>query len=166
MISEVEVICPISNSDHKLVVFQLNCCTTKKEHLSINYRYDKANYDEINRNILEIDWGSEFQDKDVDGMWNFFVKKLISYRDKYVPIAKPNQRMTKKIKCSIKRRNRAWSNYEQRPEYQSLQKYRKLRNKVNKEIKGEKGILKKLLQTKLRWNLKLFIHMLGPRVKL
>jgi hypothetical protein len=68
MISEVEVICPISNSDHKLVVFQLGCCTTKKEHISINYRYDKANYDEINRNILEIDWDSEFQDKDVDGM--------------------------------------------------------------------------------------------------
>ena len=170
MISEVEVICPISNSDHKLVVFQLNCCTTKKEHISINYRYDKANYDEINRNILEIDWDSEFQDKDVDGMWDFFVKKLISYRDKYVPIAKPNKRqfpkwMTKKIKCSIKRRNRAWSNYEERPEYQRLQKYRKLRNKVNKAIKAAKRNFEETLADKIKVEPKAFYSYVRSKSK-
>ena len=73
--------------------------------------------------------------------------------------------MTKKIKCSIKRRNRAWSNYEERPEYQRLQKYRKLRNKVNKAIKAAKRNFEETLADKIKVEPKAFYSYVRSKSK-
>ena len=37
MISDVEIHCPISTSDHNLITFQLKCSTLEKDKININY---------------------------------------------------------------------------------------------------------------------------------
>ncbi|HSZ24591.1 MAG TPA: reverse transcriptase family protein [Cytophagaceae bacterium] len=118
----------------------------------------------------DIDWKEKFKSKDVEEMWVLLKNEIIDKRDKFVPkvpIAKRTfpKWMTKKIKKSIKRRNRAWRKYETGPQYQKLVNYRKLRNKVNKEIKAGKRNFEVSLAEKIKLQPKAFYSYVRSKTK-
>ena len=88
MIEEVEVNCPVSNSDHNLVTFQLICCTVEEISNKTNYRYDKANFQKIKEGLKEVDWENKLKGENVEDMWGLIKEELIQKRNMFVPIAK------------------------------------------------------------------------------
>ena len=72
MVDEVEVICPISNSDHNVLIFKLNCKIEMAKKQTKNYRYDKGDYIKIKADLNEIKWKEIYHEQGVEEMWNFF----------------------------------------------------------------------------------------------
>ena len=161
MIKEVETICPIANSDHNLISFQLVIGSMCKEDESCNYSYSRTNFNELQKSIANVQWVEEFNGKSVNEMWNILKNVLITNRNLYVPKAKSYKRhypkwMTNGIKRSIKKRNKAWQKYKDKPEYQNLMNYRKRRNEVTNRIRINKRKFEEKLAEKIKIDSKSF----------
>jgi len=79
----------------------------------------------------------------VDKLWIIFRDDLIGVRDKLIPRRSLPRRsflcwMKFLFKTGIKKRNKAWSNFNNYHSYQNKEKYRKLQNSVNKDIRNAK----------------------------
>ena len=106
MVGEVEITCPVASSDHNLVSFHLFGSFVHSDAINTNFNYNKANFDDIQKSIMQVNWDIEFENKNMTEMWNIFHNILILNRDRYVPKYKINKRqypkwMTKKIKRLI-----------------------------------------------------------------
>jgi len=170
MVEEVEVTCPISNSDHNVLIFKLNCKIEMVKKQMKNYRYDKGDYIRINAYLREIKWEEIYRDQGVEEMWNFFQRKLIEMRDKYIPESVPKKRelpkwMTGSVKKSIKKRNKAWQKYVDEPTYTNLGRYKALRNKTNKEISKKKREFESTLADRIKSNPKHFYAYVRSKTK-
>ena len=93
MISDVVVSCPISNSDHNLITFRLDCGMMEEVQNCKNFRYDKANFPKIQEALSSIDWVNAFMNKTLEDMWELFITELHDKRNKYVPVAKTRKRV-------------------------------------------------------------------------
>ena len=170
MIEEIEISCPISNSDHNTIFFQLICNNDDEESKVVNYSYDKSDYQSIRKGLQTIEWNSQFLGKSVEDMWSFWKNVMVKYRDAYVPKAKNYKRsypkwMTGKIRRGIRKRNKAWQRYNASPQHQRLRKYQKLRNKVNKHIRTSKRAFEESLAEKIKYDPKAFYSYVRSKSK-
>ena len=170
MIEEVEVECPVSNSDHNVLLFKLNCKTEWVKKMMKNYRYDKGDYISIKTELNAINWEEIYRNKDVEEMWTFFQQKLMELKEKYVPESVTKKRelpkwMIGSIKKGIKKRNKAWKRYVDEPNYAKLDKYKVLRNKTNKEIKRKKREFEASLAERIKTEPKQFYAYVNSKTK-
>ena len=103
-------------------------------------------------------------------MWKIFKREITEIRDSQVPIAKVYKRvypkwMTGKIKKLIKKRNKAWTRYESQPNYGRHGKYKKLRNKVTKEIRNRRKMFEESLARKIKEEPKAFYSYVRSKTK-
>ena len=143
LIEDVEITAPVASSDHNLITFRMLWVGGKIMKECQSFSYHKGNYEGIRKKLSGVNWDDMFAGLSVDDMWQCFWRELISNRDKFIPKCKLAGRkfppwMKFKIRKEIKARNKAWSNFNKVPTYQNKEKYRKLRNYVNKEIRGVK----------------------------
>ena len=129
MIHDLEIYCPIANSDHNLMTWsiihdmKLNIFDEKKN-------YSKGDYESINEAMNATDWTNKFTDMSLDQMWSHFVKTFNEYQDKYIPVLKARDRtsppwLSKDIMKQIRTRNRSWFKFKQCPSYTNECKYKK-----------------------------------------
>lgn len=173
LVSDVDVSCPISNSDHNKIAFKVNCETKCLEEESIKYNYEKANFSAIQGELNKIEWSKLFDSKSTNEIWRLFKNILMDNRDSYVPKSKSTgstkgksaKWMTKKIKKSIKCRNKAWSRFNENPQINKLTKYRNLRNKVTKEIRKAKRNFEEDLANKIKLAPKAFYAYVSSKTR-
>jgi hypothetical protein len=170
MVEEVEVKCPVSNSDHNVLIFVLNCKIEIDKKPIKNYRYDNGDYIKIKAELNEINWKEIYKEQGVEEMWLFFQQKLMEMRDKYIPESVPKKRelpkwMTGRIKKGIKKRNKAWQKYVNEPTYTNLSKYKVLRNKTNKDTAKKKREFESTLAEKISTDPKQFYSYVKSKTK-
>jgi hypothetical protein len=170
MIEEVEIKCPVSNSDHNVLLFKLNCKTEVIKNLLKNYRYDKGDYVNMKAELNAINWEEIYSNKDVEEIWVLFQQKLMELREKYVPESVPKKRelpkwMTGSIRKGIKKRNKAWKKYVDEPNYANLDRYKVLRNKTNKETERKKREFEASLAEKIKTEPKQFYAYVNSKSK-
>ena len=93
--------------------------------------------------LNSVDWEREFKGKEVNDMWQRFLQRVLSCREKYVPKRRVNKRKTprwmrKGISKLIRKRNRKWEKFKEWPTISARMDYNKLRNKVTSEIRKVK----------------------------
>ena len=170
MIEEVEVECPVSNSDHNVLLFKMICKTEWVKKRMKNYRYDKGDYISINTELNAINWEENYYNIGVEEMWTFFQQRLMEMREKYVPESVPRKRelpkwMTKSINKGIKKRNKAWKKYSDEPTYAKLDRYKVLRNKINKETEKKKREFEASLADRIKTEPKQFYAYVNSKTK-
>ena len=143
MVDEVLVSNPVSTSDHNLISWKLILCTKIEENRNKVFNYDRGDYCQIINTLSEINWDSEFGCLNVTQMWDLFLDKITQCRDRFIPLKQVGKRnfpkwMNKGIKKGIKKRNKAWNKFNKAPDFQAEDKYKTLRNKINKDIKAAK----------------------------
>jgi len=87
---------------------------------TVGYNYQKGDYVEIRKLLSNICWDEKFTKKTVDEMWTIFWDDLTGVTDKLIPRCSLLRRlfplsMKFQIKRGIKRRNKAWSNFNNCP---------------------------------------------------
>ncbi len=139
----MEIICPIANCDHNVLLWHMDYSNVKGigQELGQNlFKYDRGNYSSLNGKLLEYEWDRIIEGKNVNEIWNELKLKMINLRDEFVPIRKLNKRKTPQfvdtsILKRIKKRNRMWKKYRENPDVANETNYKKERNEIINEIR-------------------------------
>jgi len=99
------------------ISFQYLLGDTESSDSTQKLNYWKADYVKIKEELSGIDWATEFESKDTNGMWRIFHNRMLQLIHQYTPLKKdkhPNTRkrtswITKATVKVMKKRNKAWS---------------------------------------------------------
>ena len=99
--------CPLSFSYFFLDPVDLSICG------GIRRAWHRGNYVEIERYLIDVDWGYEFSDLSVEDMVGRFSSLLFPLIDMYIPVAKPNlcQTLFKPPRELVRARSTSWAHY-------------------------------------------------------
>ena len=85
MVTDVEVLDHLGNSDHNIIVWDL-VCNVRIGKSKIPYRqYHEADYVAMKEWLSNIDWDIEFDDLEVDKLWCKFCCVIEKAIDQFVP---------------------------------------------------------------------------------
>lgn len=174
MVEDLEVSCPVANSDHNLMVFKVVRGKWGIVKMGEVYRYQKGNYREIRSGIRDGCWVQKLGEKAVQDGWNLFRKELLKLRDMWVPKVGVGKGrggrtspmwMTEGIRKEIKKRNRAWKRLREAPSFLLEEKYKKLRNRVAQKIRSAKANFEIQLADKIKDDSKTFYAYVNSKSK-
>ena len=147
-------------SDHIRLSCILNCLS-EIPTITVNpkkiYKYDKANYDKI-RKDLDINWDSMFENKNVQECMDLFENKYTETVNKHVPIVQPSSEryrppwMTKGTLKKCKRKNSLWVRYLSTKQSIDYVNYTKIRNVVTHSIIKDRKEYEKTIARQCRTN--------------
>ena len=170
-ISELEYQPPLDKSDHCVLTFDFHCYIDYAKPRS-RFAYEKANYDEIKKQLQEdSNWSHEIiensEKHSIEELWTLFKEKILELRDKHVPISKIaswkskgsipiNNDLRKAIKNKA-RLHKGWIKSIKDSNAESNRRlYCKARNRVKKMMKKAKRHLEKCIGAESERNPKLF----------
>ena len=85
MIDSIEHQIPFGKSDHSVLTFQFKCYTELTNHRGIRQNFVKVDYENIKKQLNEIQWKAQLEGKTANEQWNYFKGKMTNIFDKYVP---------------------------------------------------------------------------------
>ena len=143
LVADLRVGSPIGGSDHASIEFMLNMTWHEKEEINIGLDYRKADYVNIVREMVEIDWNERFRGKEVNEMWLEFRSIVDELKEKHVPRFTGNRRRKKKWMdfgaCkAVKKKYRAWKRFTDTPGYHSYVEFKRARNKATTKLRRAK----------------------------
>src|SRR2546425_10279871 len=161
MVEDLLMSNPISNNDHSMLLWNLECETVMEDCMIKQFNYHKGNYDKIISELLEIDWDRKFMGKGAEEMWEIFLRITLDCRDKYIPMRERSEKgnkvwMKPKIMKMIKKRNKKWKKFSESPSFETKSGYIALRNKVTTEIRRAKEEQEKKIAEKIKVDPKSF----------
>jgi ribonucleases P/MRP protein subunit RPP40 len=153
MVEDIEVGCPVANSDHCLISFKIPIGEGKADEDnkgSSNIRgserlnFQKADYDKIKEELVAVDWGKCLQGENVDLMWEKIKDEVNRCIRTYVPRKEFRKRkyarwMKRKILRLVKLKEKQWKKFKERPSHENQLRYKKTRNEVCNEIRKAKA---------------------------
>jgi Endonuclease-reverse transcriptase len=170
MINEIKVGCPISNSDHNVLTWNISLCTCIDKTNVINHNFHKADYTKINEELYAVDWDVELADKSVNGMWDRIKEIVLDCRDRHVPIRKAQTSdspvwMRNSIRKGITNRGKKWKRFQFRKTYCNEAKYKNVRNKVTNKIRQAKRGYENNLASRIKSDPKSFYAYVRSKTK-
>ena len=145
MISSIEYQSPIGKSDHCVLKFDFNCFTVLKHRNRERKLYNKANFEELNNDIMKTNW-KELLDVegdvcDINRCWSVFHGKIKELEDKHVPTSKPKVGkkdrkfpIDRKTQEMIKRKHALARKATRTGQQGDRQEYNRFRNKVKNHM--------------------------------
>ena len=127
MVSDVEVIGKLNNSDHNAILCNVLVRTENVKKLRQTYDYNKANVAAIRAELMKLNWSHLFGNLPVEGCWRVFKDILQDLELKYVPkrtIGTGNRKpiwMTYKTLKLVKRRHKIFKKFKD-PEHPACKK--------------------------------------------
>ena len=86
MVTGLEYQSPLGKGDHCVLRFDFECYTQIHSSSRKVKCYNKANYDDINREISSYDWDAVLtEDEDINIMWDRFKGKIKDIENRHVP---------------------------------------------------------------------------------
>ena len=76
IVSNMEVLAPLGNSDHNSLAFSLDIKTQSSTNNKEIYNYKNGDYDKVRRMLRYIDWDDKFKNKSCHEMWQLFKEVL------------------------------------------------------------------------------------------
>jgi len=170
MVEDLEIHCPIANSDHNIIIFKVIYETVLDNNKQNVFNYHKGNYAEINKELLSVDWNTRFQNKNTEEMWKEISEDLLESRSKYIPL-KITQKggypkwIKKSIKRKINKRNYLWNKFRTYATYENESNYKKSRNQVTASIRKARKQFELQIVEKIKEDPKAFYSYVRNRSK-
>ena len=145
MVDNLEMHAPLGKSDHAVLLWQMPIHRSRYKNTDRKiFRYGKANWQEIKRELVAMDW-QFIEAESVTAAYPKLVDIIQKLKEKYVPKSThrdfPNAPWTKKahIKRAIKTKWAAFKRYQRTKDPTDYACYVKERNKVKPLIRKEKA---------------------------
>ena len=87
IISNLEITSPLGKSDHSILNFNINSYLDSGRITKTIKYYDKGNYVKM-REMLDINWENEFEDKTLEEKWNYFTERVKEAENDCIPTRK------------------------------------------------------------------------------
>ena len=150
LVSELTVGDQLDNSDHNMILFQIQHQTLDNKNISTSRDYHRGDYDSIRSNLAEVGWDN-FLTGTVDDCWLKFKTLLLSLEEQFVPLRNTLNRkkpiwMNYKALKSVKRKLKVFTKYKD--------KNHPAVKRANKKAKLELTKARHLFEKKLAANIK------------
>jgi endonuclease/exonuclease/phosphatase family metal-dependent hydrolase len=161
MVTEVEVLDHLGNSDHNIIVWNL-VCNVHVGKSKVPYRqYHKADYAAMREWLSKIDWDIELSNLEVDEIWSKFCHFIEKAIDQFVPLGHSKSKkapkwMNRNAKAAMKYKSRMWLRYRQSKSYNDMVEYKIAQRKAVKEYKKAKKQFERKLAKDIKINPKSF----------
>jgi hypothetical protein len=158
MVEDVQLYCPIANSDHHVLMFTIIAGVERKNTKQEGYNFHRADYGRIFEELASADWKNYLAGENVENIWQEIKEELGNCVEKYVPRKVFRERkyarcmkrkvfrerkyarwMKRKIVKLIKSRDKQWKKFKDRPSHENQMRYKKKRNEVCNEIRKAKS---------------------------
>ena len=145
-ISDILYKAPLGKSDHFCIQFEYTF-KSRNEELPETHKlnYWKGDYQNINQDLMSVNWEDLFSGKNVEEMWSCFKDKLLAACLTHIPSKRKkkqklekNNWMTKATVKLIRKREAAWQRYQRVSSMQNYTVYKRIRNKVTSAIRNDK----------------------------
>ena len=118
MIDSIEKASPPGKSDHMSLKwnFTVRGKVKKDSAPQERFQFAKGNYEEMRKELREIDWGSTLGNESVESQWTVLKNKIIELSDKHIPKRKAKSKnknpwCNKELKNELKKKNYKFQNY-------------------------------------------------------
>jgi len=143
-VEDMKYLSPIGLSDHVGLLWKLNCSLAMRNSVpSSKYAHWKADYEQMNTYVSEINWRTLLDGNSVQEMWNQIKSCYNSVVHEHVPLVRTRNKkklsfLSNETKKMINKRERLFRIYCKTKRGIDFDKYRKIRNRVNAAIRKEK----------------------------
>ena len=173
-IQNIEHCSPIGKSDHEVLKVRTNIMKPKlNENDSVNYNFDKGNYNLFKKYLANIDWINIFQDSDTIQCWKLIKDIIETGVTSFIPLRKQSKNKNKKkpgwftgpVRKSVKKKYelyKKWINSDNSHDYHV---YIIERNATNKQIKKAKKEHERKIAEKSKENPKVFWNYINSQRK-
>ena len=85
MVEKTELNAPLGKSHHSTILCTIKCYTQTPKNRKYIYKLDKGNYENVNRDISNIDWNHQMMGKSTNDCWDLFHTEMKKAIDKHIP---------------------------------------------------------------------------------
>ena len=167
-VKNVEILQPLGNSDHGVVVADFVCQFKSKMVTKPRRLYHKGNFDQIIVGLEETNWQVEFESKSVEECWQIFKAKLELLVDENIPMSKPKDYnepwMNWRLMRIWRRKYFAWKRYTESKNYLRYREYKKETIALSKESRKAKRAYEKKLAKDIRHNKRAFFRYVNSKL--
>ena len=160
MIEMINYDVPLGKSDHVVLTWKLLLATSSIPSNQVKYNYHKGDYWSIHSSLQMLQWKNRWKGKTVNEMWTDFKEILREAVDLHIPLKrerkKKKNRLSKQTRRKIRERCQAWQQYCQYRSGRNFEKYKQLRNEVNRAIRKEEDEKRKHILAGFKNNPKKF----------
>ena len=96
MINDITTAPGIGKSDHSVLLVNFSCAYIKREEKKTIRNFRKADLDTLRKELSEVDWDGETEDKSAEETWGFIRDQINSAIHRNVPLATTSGRPGKK----------------------------------------------------------------------
>lgn len=151
MVDNIEHCAPLGKSHHDILIWKLNCYTTKKSSIREIYNYRRGDFDLLRRLVAEENMG-DIGELPVQEAWVRFLHVVHTCVTRSVPTVKLDPSRTKKpawieedVLRKIKEKNKAYKQYRRTSSLTDYKKYTRLRNQCRWESRKSKATFERNL---------------------
>ena len=167
-IKNINVLQPIGNSDHGVVMAEFICEWKSKNEPKKRRAYYKGDYIIITNKLNEIDWTEKFRGKTIQESWNIFkeiYKKLV---DEHIPLISPKEYnepwMNDKLMKQWKKKYYSWKRFNENNTNQGWSEYKKERDKLRRNIRKARRLFEKNIAKNSGKNKRSFFKYVNSRL--
>ena len=132
---------PLAKSDHVVLKWNMLLAVQDIRSTQVKYNYHKANFGDIQTSLHLVNWDDRWTGKSVNEMWIDFTQILGEQVQLHVPLKnerrKKGPKFSRQIRKMIRERSKAWHKYRQNSSGRNFEKYKRIRNEVNRCIRSE-----------------------------
>lgn len=175
MIEEVHYGHPVGSSDHLLLDWSFKCYTVRQSRTFRRYQYDRGDYEEMRRQLGEVDWKSQLQGKDVEDMWAVISREVEESVNAHIPCrtvvvdGKTRNRrplwMNERAMERLRRKKVAFRHYLETKEGNDYKEYTKERNAAKNEVRRAVRDYQKEIAVKAKKNPKEFYKYVNSKLR-
>lgn len=144
-IENINILPSLGVSDHVLIKFDFLCTFKEFHNGKPQIKYGKCDFESFTNDWNAINWEEKFVGHNIDEMWNLFSEQYHESVNKHIPKYIPKKGckpkplwMTADSLNSIKRKRQAWAQYHATKRPAGFERYKRLRNQANEDIRTAK----------------------------
>ena len=143
MVSNLTTIGKLGASDHDILFFNLCTKVNIKHNQRLVPNFRRANWQQINQDMAQIDWDVVLEGKDVEESWSVFKSKLLHICGKHVPYCKKRQRRRKPwinqgLIRKIRKKRKLYNRYKETGIAVHKEEFVNLQSEVKRDIDSAK----------------------------
>ena len=172
-VENIEYQSPLGKSDHCVITFDYVCQTSIKSGDKTRKCYKKANFEQIKKELNDIDWPLYLSDLEpLEESWAKVHSKIIELEDKYVPTIKVkcdknhNFPLDTETRDMIKQKNALAHKFVRTKDPEIRKKYNRVRNKTAKLVKRARKKYERNIADEVKGNPKKFWQYINSKSKI
>ncbi len=161
MVESVDVIGKLGSSDHDSLEFKIISYIERGKKINKTPDMRKANWDEINSELVKVNWKNIFDKLTVEESWDKLKGIIENLSKQYIPMKKIKARnkplwWNSNLMRVIRKKAKLWKTYKESKDYADYLKYKRIERDAKKEIAIAKKDYEKSIARDVKKNPKKF----------